>query len=122
MNPILQILFALLVVAVVILIAAVCYLMNRPAAEAGERVRFFVRSWKPFDDAELRAALAGWGDTDPRWRALWELLSREVEAELQGLTNVRTDPHELARWAGRLEELLHLRTQLLVFRGKEPRE
>jgi hypothetical protein len=37
-------------------------------------------------------------------------------------SNIEAKPLELARAAGRLDELMHLRRQILTYRGKEPRE
>lgn len=122
MSAILPLILSGVLLVCVGILVGVAVFMWREARKSPARVTCFVRSWKPFDDAQLRAALSGWNDTDPRWRALWDLLAREVEAELGSLTGVKSDAQELARAVGRLEELLHLRAQLLVFRGREPRE
>lgn len=89
---------------------------------ANPRVIHFVRTWKPMSDAEMIAALGSWNETDPRWRAVWDLLQREYEGELAGFSNVTTEALELARTAGRLDMIIQLRRQILTFRGKELRD
>ena len=78
----------------------------------------FVRPWKAMTDAELTAAFATWGQTDTRYRAVWEVLSRELEAELQTLARIKDEPMAVMRWAGRIEALMFVRTQLHQLRSK----
>lgn len=86
------------------------------AAVQSPAPQVFVRNWKPMTDDQLRATLGGWKETDPKWRALWDSISRELEAELSGITSVSSNPQELARWAGRIETLLQWRRQLAHWR------
>lgn len=76
----------------------------------------FVRGWRPLTPAQIAEAMNGWTDSDPRWRALWDLLSTELEGALADLSATGAKPEELARWAGRIEMLLHWRAQLLALR------
>lgn len=75
----------------------------------------FVRAWKPMDDAQLAAALGGWRESDPKWKAMWDVLAREMEAEIQGLTTAK-GAEELSRVAGRLEMVMLIRQNLLRWR------
>ncbi|HEV8383763.1 MAG TPA: hypothetical protein VGQ11_02750 [Candidatus Acidoferrales bacterium] len=76
----------------------------------------FVRAWKPLNDDQLREIIGGWNETDPKWKALWDCLSRELESTLADVHSTSSDPHELARWAGRIEELMLWRANLLAWR------
>lgn len=110
-----------LAILLVVAIAAVWLFQRRPAEE-GPRHICFVRAWRPLNNDEIAMALRGWDESDPRWRGIWDLLQREFEANLATLSDTKTEPHELARAAGRFDELLFLRRQILTFRGKEPEE
>lgn len=82
----------------------------------------FVRQWRPLTPAEIAAAFAGWNETDARWRAQWDLLSNELEGALGDITQTKATAEELARWAGRVEMIVHWRAQLLALRkGAENR-
>lgn len=128
MSPLLQMLallaFCGFVVAAGIGIGmlAARWALNRGTPGGPALPRYFVRTWKKLDDAQLRAALGSWNETDPRWQAVWELLQREFEGELAVFSSGETEALVLARVAGRLDMLLQLRRELLTFRGKEPRE
>lgn len=100
---------ALLGAAAALCIAAI--LRRRPPVRLP-----FVRGWRPLTPAQIAEAMNGWTDADPRWRALWDLLSNELEGALADLSATGAKPEELARWAGRIEMLLHWRAQLLALR------
>jgi hypothetical protein len=63
----------------------------------------------------MAAAWAGWAETDPKFRALWDLLSHELETELSTGQGLR-EPHAIMQWHGRVQELLFLRSQILNLR------
>lgn len=96
--------------------AALCvvWALRRPAVKPIH----FVRSWRAMTPAEMHAAFSGWTDSDPRWRAMWDLLSTELEGALADIHNTGASPEQLGRWAGRIEMLLQWRAQLLNMRGK----
>lgn len=76
----------------------------------------FVRSWKPLTPEEWVAAFRDWPETDPRWRALWDMLSHHLEIELAGAEGLPADPHQIVQWSGRIQTLLFIRGQLLAVR------
>lgn len=76
----------------------------------------FVRTWKPLPPEQWAAAFRAWPETDPRWRAMWDLLCHHLEAELAGMESIGPDPHAIAQAAGRLQMLLFLRSQMLNLR------
>jgi hypothetical protein len=63
--------------------------------------------------AQIAQAFQGWNESDPRWRAQWDLLSNELEGALTNIAQTKSTPEELARWAGRVEMIVHWRAQLL---------
>lgn len=96
--------------------AAVYFLRpkTRPAAPLA-----FVRQWRPLTPEQIVQAFAGWNESDPRWRAQWDLLSNELEGVLADIAQTKSTPEDLARWAGRLEMVVHWRAQLLALRRRD---
>lgn len=92
-----------------------------PEAVKAEPIAF-VRQWKPLTPAQIAQAFQGWNETDGRWRAQWDLLSNELEGALSDIAQTKATPEELARWAGRVEMLMHWRAQLLALRRKAGEE
>lgn len=76
----------------------------------------FVRTWKPLSPDEWALAFRQWPDSDPRWRALWDMLAFYLEAELGEALGDKTDPHDIVRRNGRVQMLLFLRAQILNLR------
>ena len=77
----------------------------------------FVRTWRPLTPEEWAAAFRGWSDSDPRWRALWDLLAHHLEAELGEAQGAPADSHAIAQRIGRVQTILFLRAQILHLRN-----
>lgn len=75
----------------------------------------FVRSWKRLTGAEIAGTLAEWPMTDPRWRAVWDLLDMELAAEVETLESVASIDSAMAnRVGGRVQVIMALRRQMLA--------
>jgi len=77
----------------------------------------FIRTWRATSPEEWAIAFREWPDSDPRWRAVWDLLSHHLEAELAAGEGITGDPHRLAQWSGRVQMCLFLRSQMLNLRN-----
>lgn len=78
----------------------------------------FQRTWRPMTPAELSAAFVEWSESDPKWRAVWDLLSHHLEAELGTMEGMKSDPYAIAQANGRLQALLFIRSQMLALRKR----
>jgi hypothetical protein len=77
----------------------------------------FVREWPRMDEEQIRKALAGWRETDPKFRAVWDLISTEYEAEMISLASLQPDAKAMLEWKGRMQMIMLLRDKLLQVRG-----
>lgn len=89
-------------------------LFHRPAP--AEPARHFVRTWVPLPPEQWAVAFRAWPESDPRWRATWDLLSHHLEAELAIAESLPADPHAVMQWSGRLQTLMLIRSQMLNLR------
>lgn len=96
---------------------------KRRRRHAKPRTVVFTRSWQKMGRDQIARQLAGWGETDPRWRALWDLYGEEFEAALLEVHSLPSTPEAMLEWKGRMQMMLHLRAQLLNLRnGKSDEE
>lgn len=86
--------------------------LARPAAPAIT----FLRPWKPHPE-QWATIFRNWPEDDERWRAVWDIITAHLEAELNDAMKPG-DPHEIAQRNGRIQALLFLRTQFLNLRQK----
>lgn len=115
---------ALFTLAAVILLAAFAAIVfaiwwrgqNAPTVQTP--ALHFVRGWKPLNPEQIATTLNAWAETDPHWRAVWDLLSRHIEDELGPLMSIKPDPFAIVQANGRIQALLFLRSQMLQFRKK----
>ena len=87
--------------------------LHPPAKPA---VRWFVRRWTPTTPENMAAAFREWPESDARFRALWDLLSKSIEDELADVEAQTKSTAATQQWSGRLQSLLLLRTQILHLR------
>lgn len=81
----------------------------------------FTRAWTPLSKEQIAKILAEWPQTDVRWRALWDWLGEEYEAEMLSLIGGVQGHEELLVWKGRIQMLMLLRANMLEMqRGQEP--
>lgn len=78
-----------------------------------------LRSWQPLTPEQRRAIFQQWDTSDERFRALWDQLSEEHEAELLAMLNKPGDTDAIHRSIGALRAIVNLKATIMQMKASD---